>query len=78
MKTKTFFFTIIGLLIFSSLYSQQIHLDSFDLNINLNSKSELDTLYISDIMTGKPLAKIYKGSKTIAVEKEIEIALEEK
>jgi CubicO group peptidase (beta-lactamase class C family) len=34
MKTKTFFFTIIGLLLFSNSYSQQIQLDSLDLQIN--------------------------------------------
>tara|TARA_R110002033_G_C3868273_1_gene237013 strand:+ start:96 stop:1622 length:1527 start_codon:yes stop_codon:yes gene_type:complete len=35
MKTKTFFFTIIGLLLFSNSYSQQIQLDSLDLQIHL-------------------------------------------
>lgn len=34
MKIKTFFFTIIGLLLFSNSYSQQIQLDSLDLQIH--------------------------------------------
>jgi len=34
MKIKTFFFTIIGLFLFSNSYSQQIQLDSLDLQIH--------------------------------------------
>lgn len=34
MKTKTFFFTVVGLLLFCNSYSQQIQLDSLDLHIH--------------------------------------------
>ena len=72
MKTKTFFFTIIGLLLFSNSYSQQLQLDSLDLQIHQLLKDfDIPGLSISVVRNDSIIFS--KGYGNLEMHKEIKV-----
>jgi len=72
MKIKTFFFTIIGLFLFSNSYSQQIQLDSLDLQIHQLIK-DFDIPGLSFGMVRNDSVIFSKGYGNLEIHKERKI-----
>ncbi|NNE03203.1 MAG: serine hydrolase, partial [Eudoraea sp.] len=73
MKNKIFFFSIVGLLLFSSSFAQQLHLDSLDLRIhNVLKDFEIPGLSIGIVRNDSILFSKGYGNLEIHKEKKVD------